>query len=64
VRESFFLVIVALFVFCSAFGTSAQTPVLTQHNDNGRTGQNTSETILTTANVLHPSNLDSQGLVF
>ena len=35
-------------VVMPAFG---QTPVLTQHNDNARTGQNTSETILTTANV-------------
>lgn len=42
----------AFVLFCivavPAFG---QTPVLTQHNDNARTGQNTSETILTTTNV-------------
>jgi hypothetical protein len=39
-----------LFLLCvsSAFG---QTPVLTQHYDNARTGQNTTETILTPANV-------------
>ena len=35
----------------SAFTTAAQTPVLTQHNDIGRTGQNTAETILTPSNV-------------
>src|SRR5258708_39567095 len=33
---------------CAAF---AQVPVTTQHNDNYRTGQNTSETLLTPANV-------------
>ena len=43
---------IAFVLFCtvavSAFG---QTSVLTQHNDNARTGQNTSETILDTSNV-------------
>ena len=41
--------ILLLFAFCllSATGVSAQTPILTQHYDNGRTGQNTGETILT-----------------
>jgi len=34
-----------------ALTASAQTPVLTQHNDSMRTGQNTTETILTTGNV-------------
>ena len=42
----------AFVLFCTvvvpAFG---QTSVLTQHNDNARTGQNTSETILNTTNV-------------
>jgi hypothetical protein len=37
---------------CSfALSASAQTSILTQHYDNGRTGQNTNETILTPANV-------------
>src|ERR1700722_17649 len=39
-------------LFCAvAVPASGQTPVLTQHNDNARTGQNTSETILNTSNV-------------
>src|SRR3984957_3377451 len=42
-----------LFLLFSAFAVpaSGQTPVLTQHNNNARTGQNTSETILNTSNV-------------
>jgi hypothetical protein len=38
-------------LFLSAVASAAQTSVLTQHNDNSRTGQNTSETILTPFNV-------------
>ena len=49
-RKSASLVFVA-FVLCTAPGIFAQTPILTQHYDNARTGQNTSETILTPANV-------------
>src|SRR6516164_6199650 len=43
----------AVFVlFCAVVvPTFGQTSVLTQHNDNARTGQNTSETILNTSNV-------------
>jgi hypothetical protein len=42
---------IAIYLFCFVPSASAQTPILTQHYDNGRTGQNTSETILTTSNV-------------
>src|SRR6202044_3972209 len=45
---------VALLVFTALFtsiAASAQTSILTQHYDTSRTGQNTAESILTTANV-------------
>ncbi len=40
-----------VFIMLVAVPTFGQTSVLTQHNDNARTGQNTSETILKTTNV-------------
>ena len=46
--RKFLQIIFIAFVAVPAFG---QTPVLTQHNDNARTGQNMSETILNTTNV-------------
>ena len=36
---------------CAGGSAFAQTSILTQHNDNARTGQNTTETILNTTNV-------------
>ncbi len=36
---------------CAGGSAFAQTSILTQHNDNARTGQNTAETILNTTNV-------------
>ena len=49
VTQSVLIVLAALLPFsCPA---TAQTPVLTQHNNNARTGSYTTETILTPANV-------------
>jgi len=42
---------ICLAVVALGLPAAAQVSVTTQHNDNGRTGQNTSETILTPANV-------------
>ena len=47
-RSSALSLFAAFFLTCVSF---AQVTVTTQHNDNYRTGQNTSETILTPANV-------------
>ena len=50
----------AFLFFVVVLSTAGQTSVLTQHNDNARSGQNTSETILNTSNV----NLNQFGKLF
>jgi predicted RecA/RadA family phage recombinase len=57
----FFRSVATALLFCVlALSAFAQTPVLTQHNDTMRTGQNTTETILNTSNV----NVSQFGKIF
>jgi hypothetical protein len=53
-------IIFLLFSLLAASASSAQVNVVTQRNDNGRTGQNTKESLLTPANV----NSSQFGLLF
>src|SRR6516225_8140431 len=51
VRKSVLFLSFAAFTLLINIGASAQVSVLTQHNDNQRTGANLNETVLNTSNV-------------
>ena len=50
-NATFVSLAIALALLCGASISRGQTPVVTQHYDNARTGANTSETVLTPSNV-------------
>src|SRR5215813_7760539 len=59
-RSVFFVSLLTILAFVTPGRASAQTPVLTQHNNNQRTGAYTTEAILTPSNV----NQNTFGKVF